>query len=379
MIDELRGKIDEIDDRIARLYDERMALVKEIAIEKQRNSGGVFDGSREKSIINRVTGQVHPDITVFTKQVFETLFETSKAYQSRFVQRESALSKKLREAVENPAVFPTRATVACQGVEGAFSSLAAERLFEISDTTYCKSFEAVFNAVEKGLCDYGVLPIENSTAGSVNAVYDLMKEHKFYVVRSIKQKVSHNLLTNKRASLKDIKEIITHEQAISQCSVFLKKLPASVKITPVSNTASAAQEIALSGRNDIACISSRRCADIYGLSITEANIQNLDNNYTRFICISKKMEIFEHSDKISIMVNLPNEKGSLNKLLNKFSVLGLNLTKLESRPLYNTEFEFMFYFDFDGDPKKAEVQSLLAELDANMSQFVFLGSYKEIQ
>lgn len=379
MIEELRKKIDELDDKIAELYLERQRTVREIGEEKARTHAAVLDPAREKKIIARVTKQADDEQKIYLKRVFETILETSRAYQRRLVAPVTPLSDNLRRVLmEGKKYFPVSSTVACQGVEGSYSSIAADKLFEIADITFFRNFEGVFQAVEKGLCDYGVLPIENSAMGSVNAVYDLMKKHRFYIVRSIKLKVCHHLLAKKGVALSDIREVYSHEQAIGQCSAYLQKLPSSVKITACPNTAVAAEMVANSDRNDVACISSRNCAELYGLGILESNIQDNDSNYTRFICISKTLEVFAPANRISIMMTLPHESGSLNRVLNKFSTLGLNLTKLESRPLPGTDFEFMFYFDFEGQIENSDTLSLIAELDQGTEQFTFLGSYYEV-
>lgn len=378
MIEELRKKIDDIDTQIANLIDERLKISRKIGEEKARTQRGVLDNSREKDIINRVTKLVSPEFKIYTKLIFETIFETSKAYQRQYVFRPSKVCEDIKAALSaGVEKFPQSATVACQGVAGAYSNLAADKLFELSDIMYFKTWEAVFDAVEKGFCDYGILPIENSSVGSVSAVYDLMKKHNCYIVRSIKLRIQHHLLARGGVKKQDIKEIVSHQQALDQCSALIASLK-GVKVTVCENTASAAKYVAESQRDDIACLSSRECAELYNLSIVESNVQNNDNNYTRFICISKKLQIFKNADRISIMVSLPHEKGSLNRTLNKFSTLGVNLTKLESRPMPNTDFEFSFYFDFDASVEDEDVLKLLGELDTGTEQFTFLGSYQEV-
>ena len=375
----IRVEIDKIDDQIAELYGKRMELVKDVCEAKKECGTPVNDPDREKKILLRVTDKVEEPIQIYLKRVFETIFETSKAYQTVNAEYHSDIAEKIKKAFEKGVInFPVRARVACQGVEGAYSGIAADRLFELADITYFKNFDGVFQAVEKGFCKYGVLPIENSSAGSVNQVYDLMKEHKFYIVKSIRLSISHNLLVNKDTKMEDIKEILSHEQAITQCKGYLEKFK-NVKITPCANTAVAARILAESGRKDIAAISSRECADIYDLKILETNIQDSNNNYTRFILITKDLEFYSDAQKISIMTTLPqNTPGSLNKLLGKFSNLGINLTKLESRPIVGSSFEFMFYFDFECDIRGKGVQNLLSELDNSTEQFTFLGAYSEI-
>lgn len=377
-LDKIRENIDAIDDKIASLYGERMKLVGEVGEAKKKSGKAVDDPERERKIILRVTDKVEPDIQVYLKRVFETMFETSKAYQTTNAEYSSEIGDKIKEALSKGTLkFPVKAKVACQGVAGAYSGIAADRLFELADITYFKNFDGVFQAVEKGFCKYGVLPIENSSAGSVNQVYDLMKEHEFYIVRSVRLFVSHNLVVNKGAKLQDIKEIYSHEQAISQCKKYLEKFPFE-KVVSCANTATAAKMVAESGRKDVAAISSRDCAELYGLKLIESNVQDNDNNYTRFILIAKDMEFYSDANKISIMATLPqNAPGSLNKLLAKFANLGINLTKLESRPIVGSNFEFMFYFDFECDIKDKGVQNLLVEIEDLTEQFTFLGAYRE--
>ena len=378
MLKDLREQIDKIDDQIVALYRERMAISKKVAEQKNKTGKGVTNYLREKEILNRVTEAVDDDIKVYTKQVFETLFDTSKAYQLRYIDGMSRSRDMIENALsKSDTPFPVKAYVACQGIDGAYSNIATEKLFSLSNIMYFKNFEGVFNAVERGLCKYGVLPIENSIAGSVNAVYDLMREHNFHIVKSIKLRIQHSILAKKGVKLEDIKEIISHEQAINQCSKFIKSL-GDVKVTVCPNTAIAAKMVSESDRRDVACIASRECTGIYDLELLKTNAQNADNNYTRFICISKELEIYKGADRISIMMTVPHESGSLNKILNKFSTLNLNLTKLESRPLENTSFEFMFYFDFEADLKDKEILNLITELDNEAQDFIFLGNYSEV-
>ena len=242
---------------------------------------------------------------------------------------------------------------------------------------YLNSFEGVFNAVDKGLCRYGVLPLENSSAGSVTAVYDLMKEYNFHIVRGIRLRVSHCLLARPGVKMEQIREVVSHEQALNQCSKLLASLP-NVKITVCENTAAAARLVAESGRDDIAALSSRGCAGLYGLKVLKDRVQNSDSNYTRFICISNKPEIYPGADKISLMATLPHQPGSLYRLITRFASLELNLTKLESRPIPGSDFEFRFYFDLEGWVGDPAVKALLGSLQEEMDEFVFLGNYSEV-
>ncbi len=377
-LNEKRGRIDTIDDQMVALYAERMKIAREIGEEKSKNNLPIENTLREREVIDRVTSVVDDDLKVYTKMFFESMFETSKGYQTRFVEGHSPTLTKIQEALKGGIQrFPECANVACQGVPGAYSQIATDKVFKVANISYFKNWDGVFNAIEKNFCQFGVLPIENSTAGSVSAVYDLMRKHNFYVVRAIKLRIQHYVLGRKGTDLSHIKEIYSHEQAIAQCSAFLATMP-HIKVTIVDNTATAAKMVAESNSDEVACISSKDCAGIYGLGILASNVQGSDNNFTRFIIISKNLTAYEGANKISIMVNTPHEAGALNGILNRFSTLGLNLTKLESRPIENTSFEFAFYFDFEAKITRNEVQNLIGDLENSCELFVFLGSYEEI-
>ena len=283
--------------------------------------------------------------------------------------------KEILETAYTVDDFPKSAVVACQGTDGAYSGIACKKAFENSQIIYFNSFEAVFRAVDTGLCEYGVLPIENSSNGSVSQVYDLMKRHNFYIVRGIKLAVNHNLLMNSGGTKDNIKEIISHEQALGQCSGFIESTK-GVKVTLCVNTAVAARTVAESGRIDMAAISSFECAEYYGLKTLSREICNEAHNYTRFICISKTLKIFAGAEKIGVMLILAHKPGALVSVLSKISEHGFNLTKLESRPLSGREFEFMFYFDIETNGE--DISSLLDELERASELLIFLGHYSEI-
>ncbi len=375
-LDELRKQIDEIDDKISDLYVKRMEICKQIGIEKANQGSSVNVAEREKAVINRITADKPDEMKRYLKLLYDTVFFQSKNYQGKFVKAKSDTVNALRDILRaERQSFPISATVACQGVNGAYSGEAAEKLFDISDVSYFKTFEGVFNAVDKGLCEYGVLPIENSNAGSVSQVYDLMRKYNFYIVKSVRVQISHALCAKKGVKLSEIKTVYSHGQALMQCAEHLKNL--GVKTIEVENTAVAAKMVAESDDRSVGAICSDNCADIYNLCALERAMQDNGNNFTRFICISKNLKVFKGADKISVMTSLANKSGSLNKMLSRFSALGLNLTKLESRPIANSQFEFMFYFDFEGDIESDDVLNLLGELENSSDKFVFLGSYKE--
>ena len=303
----------------------------------------------------------------------------SRAYQAdRNVETNIALMGKIKKAISStPSEFPHSAVVVCQGVEGAYSQLACKQIFSDPKIIYFKNFDAVFSAIEQGLCKYGILPIENSLYGSVNQVYDLMKNHNFYIARATKLKIDHTVLAKEKISLEEITDIYSHEQALGQCSEFLKEHP-EIKVHVCENTAVAAKKVAESENKYAASISSPECMDIYGLSRVAKNISNSDANYTRFICISKKEEIYKDADKISLMLKTEHKPGALYRLISRFNVQGINITKLESRPIVGSEFEYMFYFDIEADITQPKVQMLISHLCKDEVNSVFLGSYREV-
>ena len=375
---ELRGQIDEIDDQLVELFAKRMDISAAIGDYKKENNLPVYVPAREREKLKDVAQKAGPGMANYTRVLYSMLFELSRSYQSKRNDTLSPLYHQISNAIENtPKLFPTAPMVACQGAEGAYAQIACEKMFQNPFIMYFKNFEGVFNAIEQGLCQYGILPIENSTAGSVKKVYDLMIHHKFSIVRTFRLKIDHNLLANPGAKLEDIKEIYSHEQALNQCSAFLGKLT-GIKIIPVENTAIAAEMVASSGRKDVAAIASRSCLELYGLISLASSIQDEGNNRTRFICISKNLEIYPGADKTSIMMVLNHRPGALYRVLARLYALGINVTKLESRPLPDRDFEFMFYFDLETSIYSEEFVQLICELDELAEEFTYLGSFSEV-
>ena len=369
-----RAHIDAVDDEIVRLFQERMDIAANIAAFKKENGLPILQTAREREKLADVTGKAREDMQSYLRVLYSLLFELSRTYQEKGTR--TPLYDKIENAIENtPRLFPRSATVACQGVEGAYSQLACEKLFVTPSIQYFRNFEGVFSAIEAGFCRYGILPIENSTAGSVNRVYDLMIEHNFSIVRSTRLKIDHCLLA--KPDHTQIKEIFSHEQAINQCAGFLKSL-GNVKITCCENTAVAAQTVALSDRKDIAALSSRMCAELYGLKVVQSSVQDEGNNHTRFLCISKDTEIYPGADKTSVMMILPHKPGALYKVLARLYALGINLLKLESRPLPDRDFEFMFYLDLETSVYSEEFVQLMCEIGSICEEFKYLGSYTEV-
>lgn len=376
-IKDYRKKFDEIDSGIIDLMEQRFALSREIAKYKSANNIPIYDPARERQKLCDLANSVDEGIAPSMDALFSLIFDLSRSEQNRTVAPASPIKEQIKQALaKTPQQFPQRPMVACQGVEGANSQIAATRIFPSGSILYFRYFENVFQAVEQGLCRYGILPIENSTAGSVNRIYDLMMEHHCYIVRSCRVKIDHCLLALPGATMEGIKDVYSHEQAIAQCQGFLRELGA--KVHPAANTAIAAQMVQQSGRKDIAALSSRSCAELYGLNCLKASVQDTGANFTRFICISKELEIYPGANRTSLMMTLPHRRGALSHVLSRFAALDINLNKLESRPLANSDFEFMFYFDLDSSVYNDTFFRVFDDIQSATTSLKYLGSYSEV-
>ncbi|MGI6664193.1 MAG: prephenate dehydratase [Christensenellaceae bacterium] len=376
-LENIREEIDAVDHTLLQAFIKRMELSQEVAAYKAANNLPTYSKERERNILARVADEAGA-YGSYARILYHTLFELSKSHQRQLRAEATDLTQKILTATQStPVLFPEEGLIACQGVEGAYSMQAAEKLFPKGNIMYFKTFENVCAAVEQGLCRYGVLPVENSIHGTVNEVYDLMHAHQFHIVRSTKLQIRHALLAKEGVSFDDIKTVYSHPQALGQCSKFLESQP-QIKAVPVENTAVSAKQVAERDCKDAAAIASTNCASLYDLRVLRENIENAAYNETRFICIAKEPEIYPGANRISILLSLPHAPGSLYTLISKFYALGINLTKLESRPIPGSDFSFRFYFDFDASVLSEEIVALLNELASLYEDFSFLGNYAEV-
>ena len=377
-LEELRKQIDEIDTQMCDLFAKRMQVVSEVGRYKKENNLPVYHPSRARTVLHNVSRRLGPEFEGYGRTLYRTIFDLSESYETRMLAQGSEFYDRIKEITSvPPQPFPKRASVACAGCEGSYAHLASERLFDLPDIMYLNGFEGVFKAVSNGLCEYGVLPIENSLAGSVNAIYDLLSEYNVSIVRGVRLKVDHALLGVPGAKLSEIREIYSHQQAISQCSEFLSTLK-NVRVIAMENTAEAARMVAQAGDRTKASLSSRLCAELYQMQVLKSSAQNRDNNYTRFICIAKEPKIYSGADRTSVMINIPNRPGTLFRILSRFNATGVNLVKLESRLIPEREFEYRFYFDIEASVYSTEFLSLMCELHDCGEQFKYFGTYAEI-
>ena len=375
-LSEIRNRIDEIDSKLLPLFLERMEMSAKVAEYKKANSLPILNKGREREILAEVAKK-SGDMEQYAHRLYSTIFELSRTYQQNLMAGDSNIRKEIEKGlVSSDKVFPQTGRIACQGVEGAYGQMAADKMFPRGNLTFFKSFEAVFDAVSSGLCDYGIVPIENSSNGSVRAIYDLLRTKNVKIVRSERICIRHELLAKPGTKLSDITEIRSHEQALGQCSKFLKSLGDKVKIVPCENTAIAAQQVALSG-DKVAAIASHSSGKLYGLEPIAESIQDSDNNYTRFICIAKDMEIYSGADHISLILTCEHKPGALYEILATFAAAGINLNKLESCPMVGHDFEFIFFFELQASVQDARTIAVLETLEKCTERMIFLGNYSE--
>lgn len=376
---ELRVSIDAADEMLIKGFTDRMRAAAKIAEYKKENGLPVYDAVREEKKLNDVAAIAGEEMGGFTKELYSLLFELSREYQNSLIKPKSELYDEITRAIEStPRLFPEKALVACQGIDGAYSSAAARRLFLEPNIQFVKAFGDVIRAVKTGYTEFGVLPIENSTAGVVGDVYKELETCGLYICRSLKLKIEHSLLANHGTSMEKIKEVVSHEQAIHQCAGFIESLNekyGNVKVTYFANTAAAARYVKESGRDDIAAIASRDCAAIYDLVPLARDIHDNANNYTRFICVAKEPRIYPGADKTTVMLTTANKPGALFKVLSRFSALGINLTSIISRPIEGRDFEFRFFLDFETQVYSDRFAELMSTIGDYCEEFSYLGSY----
>ena len=376
-LSEIRTKIDAVDDQLLDLFLERMALSEEVAAYKNEHHLPILNKQREREILAKVT-EKSGEKEQYAYHLFSTLFELARSRQAELISAPTKVAAQVEASLAaGGAVFPQTGLVACQGVEGANSQVACDRILPRGNIVYVKTFDAVVSAVESGLCKFGVLPIENSSNGSVRAVYELLQAHKLSVVRSTRLCIRHELLALPGVKMDDITEIYSHEQAIGQCSKFLNGLN-GVRVIPCDNTAVAAKMVAESGNRHAAAISSHPCAVLYGLECVNDAIQDSDNNYTRFFCINKEPVIYAGANRISLIIGCDNKPGALYEILSKLAALNINMTKLESCPVSGRNFEFIFFLELEASVQAAGVLPMLQEMERSCASFNFLGSYAEV-
>ena len=372
-IDYLRKQIDEIDAELLPLFLKRMECSRNVAEYKRANNMPILDKNREQQILDDKTSKVEETQQAPVRDFFSSIMKISRNLQA----------KEMYAGQHNAPWLPafqsgelkSNPIVAYQGIPGANSETALIKFFgKDAKKTNVMTFGEVLDAVEKGDADYGVLPIENSSTGSISGAYDLLEKLEFYIVGEVEVNIEHCLVGLKGAELRDIRNVYSHEQGYMQCKEFFKQYP-KMEFQPYYNTAIAAKMIAGLGDISNAAVADGRTAELYGLEVLADNISSIDTNITRFAEIAKSGIVNPNCNKISIMFTLPHQSGALCNVLSEFSDNGLNLLKIESRPSKEGNFEYRFFVDFEGNLQNPQILNILAEVMGSCASFKILGNY----
>ncbi|MGG7178050.1 prephenate dehydratase [Clostridium paraputrificum] len=374
-LEDYRKEIDEIDKELTQLFEKRMDVVLKVAKYKKDNSVGVLQKGREDEVLKKALDNLqNKDYSDELIKFLNATMEISRGLQKRMIDLDNKLAdiKVTREAINK------NSRVGFPGVAGAFTEEALLKFFgeECNRTAY-EEFEDVFQALQIGAIDYGIIPIENSSTGAISDTYDLLRKYGFYIVGEECIRIEQHLVGIKGSIIEEIDEIYSHPQGIEQSSDFLKQYH-HWKLIPFHNTAISAKLIEDLGDTTKAAIASKRAADIYGLDIIKECINNQKDNYTRFIIIAPELKAEKEADKVSVVFSLENEAGTLFRLLRHFAENNINMIKIESRPMKDSFWKYFLYVDFEGDIESNGVRNALELIEKNSAYFKLLGSYKKI-
>ena len=367
-LSKIRRKIDRVDSKIISAFQKRMKIVKKVTQYKIQNNMEVLDVHRERKVIDKAAEKVKsPVIKAYVPSLYSTIMGISRKYQTMLIEN----SKKTEDGV---SVLKQEPMVGYLGIMGSFSYQAATEYFENSQYKSYNSFEDVVEAVTKGEIDYAILPVENTSTGSVDASIDILAQKHVWIFDEYILKVKHNLLGIKGAKESDIKTVYSHHQAIKQCSDYLQKKEIFGHI--VESTAHGAKEALGKNSKEYGAVASSACAKLYGLSILKEDIQTTQNNYTKFVVISKDKCMLPEANKISVVATINHTAGSLHKLIKAFAENDVNLLKIVSRPILNNPWEYSFHLDFSGNLNDENVTQAISEAHETCLDIKILGCYR---
>ncbi len=374
-LDGLRGRLDGIDEQLIRLFRERMEVVDAVAETKTRSRAPVFDPHREQRMLawgrTRVTESLGPSVDALLLTL--TRLSRERQYEALFpLDFLWDLGRRIKAAPQSP---PHAGRVVVQGSQGAYAAQAASALFPEAELLHAATWDAACLQVVSGDADLAVLPLENTTAGTVNEVYDLLLKHGLYVVRSATSSIRHCLVGLPGARAEDVRTVISHPQALSQCAGAIRRNGWTTRTS--DNTAFAAAEVAAAKDPSLASLSSREAAAVHGLAVLSSDVSDTDCNQTRFVVVSSTLSISPDADRVGLVVKTPHQSGSLAGVLAVFADRGLNLAKIQSRPVPDRPWEYRFYVDFQSPPLSPRAMLALYQLEQELPFFRFLGWYAE--
>ncbi len=370
----IRDKIDVIDRQMVELYEERINLCKEVAEYKIETGKKVLDPAREQQKLEAIAQMVKDkEHSHGVNELFTQIMSMSRKMQYRMLE-ENGKSLLIPYSTID-AIDRMNCRVVYQGVPGAYSHIAAKRFFEGNDKiTNVHTWRDAMEAVKNNEADYAVLPIENSTAGFVTQVMDLIEEYGAYIIAEIPVKVEHALMGLESASLDNVKVVYSHPQGLAQCSRFLEAYPSWQQIS-TNNTAGSAKRVLEENDPCNVAIASEEAAKIFGLKVLKTHLNYNDNNITRFVVVSAHRTFVKDAGKISICVEIAHEPGSLYNMLSHIIYNGISMSRIESRPIEGREWEYRFFIDFDGNLGDPHVIYALHGIEAEAGKLRFLGNY----
>lgn len=371
---ELRAQLDQVDDEIVRLYEERMKLCEAVGEYKVRTGSKVFDRQREREKLADVAAKVSTDFNKKgVQELYQQLMSMSRKLQYQQLVQAGALGR--LPFIQIDSLDKENARIVFQGTEGAYSQAAMQAYFgKDCNSFHVRTFRDAMYAIEEGAADYAVLPIENSTAGAVAQMYDLLVEFENYIVGETILPITHTLAGLPGTNLGDIRRVYSKAEALMQTSRFLDEHSDWQQIS-VANTAIAAQKILEDGDKSQAAVCSAYAARIHGLSVLKEGINDDASNSTRFIVVTNQKVFLKEARKISLCLELPHESGSLYHLLSHFIYNDLNMTKIESRPIEGRSWEYRFFIDFEGNLAEAGVKNAIRGLREESRSLKILGNY----
>lgn len=373
-LEELRNELDRIDPQIVQLYEERMSVCEEVGEIKIEEGRKVFDRNREQQKLAQVTREAKdPFYKKGLTELFEQLMSQSRKLQYQLLTKKGALGRLPFIGVDELDWKNSR--VVFQGTDGAYSQAAMHKFFSKDvNSFHVQTFRDAMEAIEEGSADFAVLPIENSSAGMVSEMYDLLEEFENYIVGEVILPINHYLVGTENTTLESVERVYSHPQALMQCSKFLDSHGSWQQIG-AANTAVAAKKILNENDPTQAAICSEHAAEIYGLKILEEKINHNHNNSTRFIVVTNQKIFLKKAQKISICFEVAHESGSLYHLLSHFIYNDLNMTKIESRPIEGRTWEYRFFVDFEGNMGDAAVKNAIRGLREESKSLKILGNY----
>ena len=374
LLEDYRVEIDKIDREITQLLEKRMNVAKAISKYKMENNMQIFHPDREKMVIEKNKGYLeNKEYEELVESFYDNLMYLSRLVQQKEIYPENKIyTNPYKNDREN-------LVVGYQGVAGSFGNEAMLKYFKnIKEAKSYEKFEEVFKAVESGEIEYGILPVENSSTGGIGTVEDLLKEYNLYIVGEECIKISQNLVGIKGATVDDIKEVYSHPQGFEQSTKFFDKHK-NYNLIPYSNTAISAKLVSDLKDKSKAAIASERAAKLYDLKIIKKDVNDLKNNYTRFIVIGRDLECDETCDKVSILFSVEDTSGGLYNLIRDIKEFGLNMSKIESRPNRNNPWNYIFFVDFDGNLFDENIKQAVNVISRNSKYFKLLGCYRDIK